>query len=109
MEKLQFENNRLRDLISSLKEENMKSIQERDCLTFALQIASREAMNERPAPSSPSSSAVYRFDDDCYTEGFFVHLLRWAASPAFERQSLPEMQYPCPVDVARVCLLSWAR
>ena len=58
MEKLQFENNRLRDLISSLKEENMKLIQERDSLTFAaLQIVSREAMNQRPAASSPSNTS----------------------------------------------------
>ena len=57
MEKLQFENNSLRDLISSLKEENMKLIQERDSLTFALQIVSREAMNERPAASSPTNTS----------------------------------------------------
>lgn len=56
-----------------------------------------------------SSSAVHRFDDDCYTEGFFVHLRSWAASPAFEWKSLPQMQHACPVDVARVCLLPWAR
>ena len=57
MEKLQFENNRLRDLTSSLKEENMKLIQERDSLTFALQIVSRVAMNQRPAASSPSNTS----------------------------------------------------
>lgn len=57
MEKLQFENNSLRDLISSLKEENMKLIQERDSLTFALQIVSREAMNQRPAASSPTNTS----------------------------------------------------
>ena len=57
MEKLQFENNRLRDLISSLKEENMKLIQERGSLTFALQIVSREATNQRPAASSPTNTS----------------------------------------------------
>ena len=57
MEKLQFENNRLRDIISSLKEENMKLIQERDSLTFALQIVSREAMNQRPAACSPTNTS----------------------------------------------------
>ena len=57
IQKLQFENNRLRDLISSLKEENRKLIQERDSLTFALQIVSREAMNQRPAASSPTNTS----------------------------------------------------
>ena len=57
MEKLQFENNRLRDLTSSLKEENMKLIQERDSLTFALQIVSRETMNQRPAACSPTNTS----------------------------------------------------
>lgn len=57
IQKLQFENNRLRDLISSLKEENMKLIQERDSLTFALQIVSREAMNQKPAASSPTNTS----------------------------------------------------
>ena len=57
IQKLQFENNRLRDFISSLKEENMKLIQERDSLTFALQIVSREAMNQRPTASSPTNTS----------------------------------------------------
>ena len=57
IQKLQFENNRLRDLISSLKEENRKLIQEWDSLTFALQIVSREAMNQRPAASSPTNTS----------------------------------------------------
>ena len=57
MEKLKFENNRLRDLISSLKEENKKLIQERDSLTFALQIVSREAMSQRPVASSPTNTS----------------------------------------------------
>ena len=57
IQKLQFENNRLRDLISSLKDENMKLIQERDSLTFALQIVSREAMNQRPTASSPTNTS----------------------------------------------------
>ena len=57
IQKFQFENNRLRDLISSLKDENMKLIQERDSLTFALQIVSREAMNQRPTASSPTNTS----------------------------------------------------
>ena len=57
IQKLQFENNRLRDFISSLKEENMKLIQERGSLTFALQIVSREAMNQRPTASSPTNTS----------------------------------------------------
>lgn len=38
-----------------------------------------------------------------------MYLRSWAASPAFEWKSLPQMQHACPVDVARVCLLPWAR
>ena len=57
MENLQFENNSLRDLISSLKEDNLKLIQERDSLTFALLIVSREAMNQRPAARSPTNTS----------------------------------------------------
>ena len=57
VENLQFENNSLRNLISSLKEENMKLIQERDFLTFALQIVSREAMNQRPAARSRTNTS----------------------------------------------------
>ena len=57
IQKLQFENNRLRDLISSLQEENVKLIQERDSLTFALQIVSKEAMNQRAAVSSLSNTS----------------------------------------------------
>ena len=35
----------------------MKLIQERDSVTFALQIVSREAMNQRPAASSPTNTS----------------------------------------------------
>ena len=42
-EDLRSENSRLRDIIISLKEENKKLVQERDSLSFALQIVSREA------------------------------------------------------------------
>ena len=35
----------------------MKLIQERDSLTFALQIVSRVAMNQRPAASSPTNTS----------------------------------------------------
>ena len=45
-EDLRSENSRLRDIIISLKEENKKLVQERDSLSFALQIVSREAATQ---------------------------------------------------------------
>ena len=45
-EDLRSENSRLRDIILSLKEENKKLVQERDSLSFALQIVSREAATQ---------------------------------------------------------------
>ena len=45
-EDLRSENSRLRDIILSLKEENKKLVQERDSLSFALQIVSRETATQ---------------------------------------------------------------
>ena len=45
-EDLRSENSRLREIIISLKEENKKLVQERDSLSFALQIVSREAATQ---------------------------------------------------------------
>lgn len=46
MEEFQIANYGLRDLLSSLKEENRKLHQERDSLAFALQIVSRESISQ---------------------------------------------------------------
>ena len=45
-EDLRSENSRLRDIIIYLKEENKRVGQERDSLSFALQIVSREAATQ---------------------------------------------------------------
>ena len=42
---------------SSIVRSALKLIQERDSLVFALQIVYREAMNQRPAASSPTNTS----------------------------------------------------
>ncbi|XP_074627786.1 uncharacterized protein LOC141885812 [Acropora palmata] len=59
---------------------------------------------------SPMLLTVILDTISCHTAVSSIAMMSlwWAASPAFEPQSLPQMQHACPVDVARVCLLSWA-
>ncbi|PFX33873.1 hypothetical protein AWC38_SpisGene1313 [Stylophora pistillata] len=54
-EDLRSENSRLREIILSLKEENKKLVQERDSLSFALQIVSREAATQCRSMSNTSN------------------------------------------------------
>ena len=62
MEELQFENNRLRDLLASLKEENRKLIQEWDSIAFVLYIVSRKAISQAsitsPATNPPNNGTT---------------------------------------------------
>ncbi|PFX12190.1 hypothetical protein AWC38_SpisGene23890 [Stylophora pistillata] len=54
-EDLRSENSRLREITLSLKEENKKLVQERDSLSFALQIVSREAATQCRSMSNTSN------------------------------------------------------
>ena len=54
-EDLRSKNSRFRDIILSLKEENKKLVQERDSLSFALQIVSREAATQCRSTNNTSN------------------------------------------------------